>query len=289
MKIGFIGLGQMGRGMAARLVEKGHELVVWNRSPAPAEALRASGARVGASPHDVLDADVVITMLADDAAVEAVWIANDLVASMPSRTIHLNMASVSLRLAQRLRDAHAKAGSAYVSAPVFGRPAFAANGQLDIIAGGPRAAIAFCTPLFEAMGRSWFDVGDEATHANVVKIARNFLLGSIIESLGEAFALVQKSGVDPARFHEIITSTAMSCPAYKSYGKLIIDQPAEATFTVKLGLKDVELALQVGGDTAVPMPLAALMREQHLGAIASGYGEREWAAVGNYIAEKAGL
>jgi 3-hydroxyisobutyrate dehydrogenase-like beta-hydroxyacid dehydrogenase len=289
MKIGFIGLGQMGRGMALRLIEKEHELIVWNRSPAPAQVLRASGARVVASPRDVLAADVVITMLADDAAVEAVWIRNDLVASMPARTIHLNMASVSLRLAQRLRDAHAQAGSAYLSAPVFGRPSFAASGQLDIIAGGPRAAIALCTPLFEAMGRSWFDVGIDATHANVVKIARNFLLGSIIESLGEAFALVQKSGVEPARFHEIITSTAMNCPAYKSYGRLIIDQPSEATFTVKLGLKDVELALEVGGDTAVPMPLAELMREQHLGAIASGYGEREWAAVGNYIAEKAGL
>jgi 3-hydroxyisobutyrate dehydrogenase-like beta-hydroxyacid dehydrogenase len=139
------------------------------------------------------------------------------------------------------------------------------------------------------MGRRWFDLGDEATHANVVKIARNFLLASIIESLGEAFALVQKSGVDPSRFHEIITGTAMSCPAYKSYGRLIIDKPSEATFTVKLGLKDVELALQVADDTAVPMPLAVLMREQHLGAIEHGYGEREWAAVGNYIAENAGL
>ena len=289
MKIGFIGLGQMGRGMAARLVEKGHELVVWNRSPAPAAALKALGASVAASPDDALRAEVVITMLADDAAVEAVWLAPDLVARMPANAIHLNMASISLRLAQRLRDRHAEAKTQYLSAPVFGRPAFAASGQLDIIAGGPREAIARCTPLFEAMGRSWFDVGDEATHANVVKIARNFLLASIIESLGEAFALVEKSGVAPAKFHDIITGTAMSCPAYKSYGRLIIDQPAQATFTVKLGLKDVELALEVGADTAVPMPLAALMREQHLGAIARGYGEREWAAVGNYIAEKAGL
>ena len=289
MDIGFIGLGQMGKGMATRLVEAGHRLVVWNRSPAPAAALEACGARVGASAADALDAEIVVTMLADDAAVEAVWLEHDLAARMPSGAIHLNMASVSLRLARRLRDAHAAAGAEYVSAPVFGRPAFAATGQLDIVAAGPRAAIARCTPLFETMGRSWFDVGSEATHANVVKIARNFVLASIIESLGEAFALVEKSGVAPSAFHEIITSTAMSCPAYKNYGRLIIDRPAEATFTVKLGLKDVELALQAGGDTAVPMPLAALMREQHLGAIARGYGEREWAAVGNYIAENAGL
>ena len=289
MKIGFIGLGQMGKGMAARLIEQGHELVAWNRSPAPAAALGERGARIAASAGDALDAEVVITMLADDRAVEAVWLAQDLVARMPAAAVHLNMASVSARLARRLRDAHAAAGTLYVSAPVFGRPQFAATGELDIIAGGPPEAIVRCRPLFEAMGRRWFDVGADAIHANLIKIARNFLLASIIESLGEAFALVQKSGVDPARFHEIITSTAMSCPAYKSYGRLIIDQPAEATFTVKLGLKDVELALQVGGDTAVPMPLAELMREQHLGAIANGYGDREWAAVGNYIAETAGL
>jgi 3-hydroxyisobutyrate dehydrogenase-like beta-hydroxyacid dehydrogenase len=237
----------------------------------------------------VLDADVVITMLADDAAVEAVWIAQRLIAKMPATAIHLNMASVSLRLAQRLRALHEEAGTAYVSAPVFGRPAFAADGQLDIIAAGPRDALTRCTPLFEAMGRRWFDVGEDATHANIVKIARNFLLGSIIESLGEAFALVQKSGVDPAQFHDIITGTAMNCPAYKSYGRLIIDQPEHATFTVRLGLKDIELALEAGGDTAVPMPLAGLMREQHIAAIARGYGDREWAAVGNYIAETAGL
>ena len=289
MKIGFIGLGQMGRGMAARLVEQGHELVAWNRSPGPAAELRERGARIAASAADALDAEVVVTMLADDRAVEAVWLEQHLIERVPAAAVHLNMASVSVRLAQRLRDAHAAAGTPYVSAPVFGRPQFAATGELDIVAAGPPEAIARCKPLFEAMGRRWFDVGADATQANVIKIARNFLLASIIESLGEAFALVQKSGVEPARFHEIITSTAMSCPAYKSYGRLIIDQPAEATFTVKLGLKDVELALQVGGDTAVPMPLAALMREQHLAAIARGYGDREWAAVGNYIAENAGL
>ena len=289
MRIGFIGLGQMGRGMAARLVEKGFEVVAWNRSAAPAERLRERGAAIAASAAQTLDSDVVITMLADDAAMEAVWIEGGLVAKMPASTVHLNMASVSLRLGTRLRDAHAQAAGLYVAAPVFGRPAFAASGELDIIAGGKREAIERCKPLFEAMGRRWFDVGDEPTHANVVKIARNFLLASIIESLGEAFALVEKSGVEPARFHEIITGTAMNCPAYKSYGRLIIDRPAEATFTVKLGLKDVELALEVGGDTGVPLPLGELMREQHLGAIAHGYGEREWASVGNYIAENAGL
>lgn len=288
MNIGFIGLGQMGRSMTTRLLDRGFPLRVWNRSAAAAEACRRRGASVAARPEELFDCDVVITMLADDAAVEAVWITSGLLQKMPATTIHLNMASVSLNLGRRLTALHQTAGTAYVSAPVFGRPEPAATGQLDIIAAGPTAALAQCVPLFEALGRCWFNVGSEAHCANIVKIARNFLLGSIIESLGEAFALVQKSGVDPAAFLDIITSTSMNSPAYKNYGKLILEEPAQPTFTLNLGLKDVELALQAGHDTAVPLPLAALLREQHLAAIAQGYGEREWAALGNYIAERAG-
>ncbi len=289
MKLGFIGLGQMGRGMAARLLERGHQLFACNRTSAAAEALQQAGAQVAARPEDTLDSDVVITMLADDAAIEAVWLDSSLIDNLPKAAIHLNMASVSLALAQRLCALHAERDTQYISAPVFGRPQAARSGQLDIVAAGPREAIARCTPLFEALGRQWFDLGDDATKANIVKIARNYLLGTIIESLGEAFALVGKSGVEPARFLEILTSTSLNSPAYKNYGRLIIDPPVNPTFTLKLGMKDVELALQAGGDTGVPMPMAALMREQHIAAIARGYGEGDWAALGNYIAESAGL
>lgn len=289
MKIGFIGLGQMGRGMAGRLLDAGYPLSVWNRSRATADTFRTRGAVVAEQPDQLFDAEVVITMLADDAAVEAVWVESGLVQKLPASTIHLNMATVSLRLGQRLTEMHRAAGTQYVSAPVFGRPEPAASGQLDIVAAGPEAAIARCAPLFEALGRRWFYVGAEAYYANIVKIARNFLNGAIIESLGEAFALVQKSGVDPATFLDIITSTSMNSPAYKNYGRMILDKPAQATFTLKLGMKDVALALQAGNDTAVPLPLAALLREQHLAAIACGYGEKDWASLGNYIAENAGL
>jgi 3-hydroxyisobutyrate dehydrogenase-like beta-hydroxyacid dehydrogenase len=289
MKIGFIGLGQMGRSMANRLLDRGYPLSVWNRSAAAAETFRQRGATVTTRPEQLFDCDVVITMLADDTAVEAVWIASGLLQKMPASTVHLNMASVSLRIGRQLTALHQAAGTPYVSAPVFGRPEPAATGQLDIVAAGAESAIARCVPLFEALGRRWFNVGREAYSANIVKIARNFLLGTIIESLGEAFALVQKSGVEPAAFLDIITSTSMNAPAYKNYGRLMLEKPDQPTFTLNLGLKDVELALQAGNDTAVPLPLAALLREQHLAAIAHGYGERDWAALGNYIAERAGL
>ena len=289
MKIGFIGLGQMGQRMAARLLEQGHELVVWNRTPSATQTLQEAGASVAARPEETLDTEVVITMLSDDAAIEAVWVASGLLERMPAGAVHLNMASVSLRMARALAALHRKRGADYISAPVFGRPQAAASGQLDIVAAGPREALTRCVPLFEALGKRWFDLGAEAMHANIVKIARNFLLASIIESLGEAFALVHKSGVEPTRFLDIITSTSLNAPAYKDYGRLMIEKPAEPTFTLKLGMKDVELALQAGGETGVPLPMAALIREQHIAAIARGYGDGDWAALGNYIAESAGL
>jgi 3-hydroxyisobutyrate dehydrogenase-like beta-hydroxyacid dehydrogenase len=289
MKIGFIGLGQMGRGMAARLMQCGHELIVWNRTRAAAEKLELEGASVAPHAEGALDADVVITMLADDAAMEAVWMTSSLLQKMGAETIHVNMGSVSLKMAQRLSALHRVCGTAYVSAPVFGRPQAAASGQLDIIAAGPRDAIAHCIPLFEAMGKQWFDLGDEPAQATIVKIARNFLLGTIIESLGEAFALVGKSGVDAARFLEILTDTSLNAPAYRNYGRLIIEKSANPTFTLKLGMKDIDLALQAGGQTGVPMPMAALIREQHVAAINLGYGDDDWAALGNYIARTAGL
>lgn len=289
MKIGFIGLGQMGRGMAARLIERGYRVTVWNRTRSAAEPFLAQGARIAERPREALEADVVITMLADDAAVEAVWIRPQLVRDVPATTVHLNMASVSLRMGQELAQLHRAAGSPYLSAPVFGRPHAAASGELDIVAAGPDAALERCVPLFEALGRRWFNVGAEPHRANIVKIARNFLLGSIIESLGEAFALVGKSGVDPARFLDIITSTSMNAPAYRNYGRLMLERPEQPTFTLQLGLKDVELALDAGAESGVPMPLAELLRRQHLAAIERGYGEKEWASLGNYIAECAGL
>ena len=289
MKIGFIGLGQMGRGMAERLLDSGYHLSVWNRSGAAALSLQPRGAVITDRPEQLLDADVVISMLADDDAVEAVWIASGLIAKVPASTVHLNMATVSLRMGRRLAELHRAGGAQYVSAPVFGRPEIAASGQLDIVAAGGEAAIARCVPLFEALGQRWFNVGTEAWHANIVKIARNFLLGAIIEGLGEAFALVQKSGVDPALFLDVITSTSMNAPAYKLYGRRILERPSQVTFNLKLGMKDIELAVQAASDTAVPLPTARLMVEQHLAAIARGYGDRDWASLGNYIAESAGL
>jgi 3-hydroxyisobutyrate dehydrogenase-like beta-hydroxyacid dehydrogenase len=290
MKIGFMGLGQMGRCMVGRLLDAGHELIVYNRTAAAAEPLRARGARVATSPADLFEAGVVISMLADDAAVEAMWIASGLIERMPPEGLHLNMASVSLRMGRRLAELHRAAGSDYVSAPVFGRPAAAARGQLDIVAGGAAPARKRCETIFTALGKSTFVAGDDPSKANIVKIARNYLLATVVESFGEALALVRKSGVDPVAFYELMTTTSFSGPSYRNYGKMMVERNFDqATFTLRLGLKDVELALAAGGDTQVPLPLAGVIREQHLGALNAGFGDKEWASLADYLAERAGL
>ncbi len=287
MKIGFIGLGQMGRGMASRLIDSGHQLTVWNRTRAVADAYTARGALIADTAAKTLASEVVITMLADDTSVEAVWITNNLLQHLPATTVHLNMASVSLRMGQRLDTLHREHGSPYISAPVFGRPEFAARGELDVIAAGAPSAMALCEPLFKVLGRRWFNVAAEAPKANAVKVARNFLLGAIIESVGEAQSLVEKAGVDPRLFFDIITSTNMNAPAFKSYGGMMLDNPPNPTFPLTLGLKDIELALQTAQDLGVAMPTAELLHKQHRAAIAAGYGDRDWAALGTYLMDGA--
>jgi 3-hydroxyisobutyrate dehydrogenase-like beta-hydroxyacid dehydrogenase len=271
MKIGFVGIGQMGREMSVRLIDAGHDLVVWNRSPAAARAL-GERAKVAAQPGEAMDAEVVITMLADDAAVESVWLGP----RMKARGVHLNMASVSLRVAREL----ARLQEDYVSAPVFGRPQAAAKGELDIIAAGPAAALERCRPVFKPLSRQVFVVGTNPEHANAVKIARNFLLATVIESLGEAFSLIRESKVAPDAFLNIITNTSLAAPAYKNYGKLMVERAYEpAQFSMALGLKDVELALATAREKGIALPSAELIREHLLQAIARGHREKDWAAL----------
>lgn len=279
MNVGFIGLGQMGRPMVERLKGAGHSLKVYNRTRSSPEILQNAEA--------VLDAEIVITMLADDAAVRAVWLDSGLAHRLPKTTIHLNMATVSMGIARELSAIH---GKRYVAAPVFGRPPLAAQGQLDIIAAGSAEMIQRCEPLFKVLGKQTFVVGQEPAKANAVKIARNFLLSTVIESLGEAFALVRKCGIDPHRFLEVLSSTSLGSPAYKNYGKMIVDQAwTPAQFAMPLGVKDVELALSTAREAGMDLPSGNLIRKHLLEAMEEGRAEQDWAALAGKLAADAGL
>ena len=291
MNVGFIGLGHMGAAMAQNLLKAGHRLVVFNRTRSKAEPLASAGACVAASPGEASRNDAVITMLADDDAVaEAVFSDGGILAELPSGAVHISMSTISVALSKRLGEAHGKAGQAYVAAPVFGRPEFAAAAKLIVVAAGDDSAIGRCQPLFDAMGQRTFIVGPKASQANLVKLSGNFLIASVIESLGEAFALIRKAGVDPHLYLDILTSTLFSAPIYKIYGGLIADEKYEpAGFKMALGLKDVRLALAAADALAVPMPVASLVRDHFLSGLAQGKGDIDWSGLAGLIARDAGL
>ncbi len=288
MKVGFIGLGQMGRGMAANLIAAGHEVSLYNRSADKAKGLEAPLAPSPAAA--AARAEAAFTMLADDAAVEAMTFGpQGLLASLPRGAVHISASTISVALAERLTAAHEDAGQHFVSAPVFGRPDAAAAAKLFIVAAGAAPALEICAPLFAAIGQRTFPMGDDPARANLVKLSGNFLIASVIESLGEAMALVAKGGVDPHAYLEMLTSTLFSAPVYKTYGGLLADKRfTPAGFAAPLGQKDVRLVLAAGETLQVPMPLASLLRDRFLALLAQGGAEMDWSAIGSLAARDSG-
>lgn len=289
MQIGFVGIGAMGRGMVRNLLKAGHAVTVWNRTRAAAEELSNDGARL-AGANECAAQEVVISMLADDRAVEEVVFAPGFIPSLKPGAIHVSMATISVALAARLTAAHAAVDREYVSAPVFGRPPAAAAAQLFILAAGSPAALARLAPVFAVLGQRTFVLGSEPSKANVVKLSGNFMLASMIETLGEAFALVRKHGIEPDHFLEVLTNSVFPAPVYKLYGGLIASDKFEpAGFKLSLGLKDVRLAQAAADAAMVPMPLAGLLHDHFMTAIARGYGDFDWAGIARLSAEAAGL
>ncbi|MFG1403959.1 NAD(P)-dependent oxidoreductase [Xanthobacter sediminis] len=290
MQIGFIGLGQMGSGMAGNLVKAGHAVTVYNRTQAKADALVAAGAARAAEVADACRGEAVVTMLANDAAVEEVVFApGGLIATLPKGALHVSASTISVALSERLAAAHAEAGQLYVSAPVFGRPEVAAAGNLFVVAAGAPEAIAAARPLFEAVGQRTFELSEIPSRANLVKLSGNFLIACVIESLGEAMALVGKGGIDKGAYLELLTSTLFGAPVYKTYGRLLAepgDHPVG--FAAPLGLKDIKLALAAGEALEVPLPLASLLRDRFLTLLANGGADQDWSAIGRLAARDSG-
>lgn len=290
MKAAFLGLGSMGRGMARNLLKAGHEVVVFNRTRSKADELGKEGAKVAPSPA-AIGADIAITMVADDAALEQIAFGPEgLVANLPTGAIHISMSTISAALSKRLTQMHREHGQVLVAAPVFGRPEAAEAAKLFIVAAGPAAAVERCRPLFDAMGQKTFTVGEEPVMANVTKLAGNFMIASVIECLGEAFSLGRKYGLAADSMLDVFTNSLFAAPVYRTYGGIIAQQKWEpAGFRLRLGLKDVRLALAAADAEAVPMPVASFIHDSFLSAVARGMGEQDWAALARLAAERAGL
>src|SRR5271165_6707381 len=292
MKIAFLGLGNMGAPMAQNLIRAGHEVTVWNRTPARAEALKAENAKVAPSPAEAAkEAEIAISMLADDDAVEsAVLHAGGVAEGLPKGALHVSMSTISVALSRELAKEHHQRGQHYITAPVFGRPDAAAAAKLFIAAAGEKSAVDRAMPTLEAIGQRVFVMGDKPEMANVVKLSGNFLIATVIESLGEATALARKYGIDPHQYIEFLTNSLFAAPVYKTYGGLIADEKYQpAGFRMRLGLKDIRLAIAAGEGADAPLPIASMIHDHMLTAIARGMEDWDWSATAKLAAENAGL
>jgi 3-hydroxyisobutyrate dehydrogenase-like beta-hydroxyacid dehydrogenase len=291
MEAGLIGLGRMGTGIAKSLLRSGHRLTVFNRTRERAESLRADGANIANSVAEACQSGVVLTMVADDAALETLVFGEEGIrASLRAGGLHVSLSTISVALSDRLAAGHTKAGQQFVAAPVFGRPEAAESAKLAVVAAGPSASVQRCKPLFESMGPKLFVVGERPSMANVVKLSGNFLIATVLESLAESLTFARKSGVDPAMLLDFLTTTMFTAPVYKSYGELIVQGKHEpAGFALPLGLKDVRLVLQAAETAGVPMPIASVLRDRFITALARGNQDKDWSVIGRVAAEDAGL
>ncbi len=292
MKIAFLGLGNMGVPMAQNLVSAGHEVTVWNRTLAKAEALAATGAKAAPSPAEAAkDAEIALTMLADDDAVRsAVLHEGGLAEGLPKGALRVSMSTISVPLSRVLAKEHHKRGQLYMTAPVFGRPEAAAAAKLFIAAAGEKSAVDRAMPVLEALGQRVLVMGDKPEMANVVKLSGNFLIATVIESLGEAIALARKYGIDPHQYVEFLTNSLFAAPVYKTYGALIADEKYKpAGFRMRLGLKDIRLAIAAAEGVDAALPFASMIHDHMFAAIGRGMEDMDWSATAKLAAENAGL
>jgi 3-hydroxyisobutyrate dehydrogenase-like beta-hydroxyacid dehydrogenase len=282
----------MGLPMAANLIAAGYHLTVYNRTASKAEPLVAKGAHRAARAGDAAQpGGIVVSMLADDASLKSLVMGEDALAEhLAPDGIHISMSTVSPATTRELAEYHKSRGSVMVAAPVFGRPNAAQAKQLRICVSGPADAKAKVKPIVEAMGQGVLDFGDNVGAANVVKLAGNFMIAAALEAMGEAVAMMRKSGVDPAAALEMLAKTIFAAPVYQGYGPLIAHgQFSPAGFRLPLGLKDIDLVLQTAVAANAPMPTASLLHDRFISAIAKGRADLDWSAIALGAADDAGL
>ena len=290
--IGFIGLGSMGRPMANNLLAAGFDLRIYNRTPGKTVDLIASGARAVATPVEaVVPGGIVVTMVANDAALEAVTLGVEGIASgLGSGGVHLSMSTVSPQLARRLADVHREHGSHYIAAPVLGRPAAAAAGKLFILLSGSAEAKERVASLLAVMGQATRDLGDDPTQGHVAKLAANFMILSLVEVYAEVLAFAEKNGIGRQDMARLFGDTILNAPLFHLYGELLArENYAPPGFRLALGLKDIELILATGALSRTPTPVADLVHNRLLTAVAKGRSELDVTALALGVSEDAGL
>lgn len=277
MNIGFVGVGSMGRAIIPLLVQAGYQVSAWNRSPA---ALYGLGqVNLLQTAQAAFAQQIVISMLADDQAVHEVLLDSGALAAAPRGCIHIVMSTLSPALMAQLEAEHTAAGVLLIAAPVFGIPAVAARGELNILAAGPAKAIDQVQPLFNVLGKKTWRLGEQPVQACIAKIAGNMMITQAIEALAEASHLTQSYGVSTAAFIELITQTLFACPSYQRYGQNIVRGSYEPGFKLSLGLKDVRLAIDAAGAKGLSLPVASVVGSRMDAAVAQGLGDKDWSVL----------
>lgn len=292
MNVGFIGLGRMGQGMAGRLLDDGHDLQVSDPTPGQTDDLVSRGAVAVSTPAAATSGrDVVISMLPSDSVLAAVLDGDGgLIEGMSAECIHMAMGTHGVPAINQAGERHKSTGQTFIACPVLGRPDLAAEGLLSLVPGGPRDAVDTVRPLLERMGKRIIKAGDNPQASTAVKIANNFVLGCAIEAMGEAFSLVEKLGVDPRQFLDVLLQGLFGAPAYEVYGKLITTKTWESSgATAVIGLKDSDLAIEAAEAADMPLPSAHIWRDYLASAIERGEGHLDWAVMAKEHARAAGL
>jgi 3-hydroxyisobutyrate dehydrogenase-like beta-hydroxyacid dehydrogenase len=290
MQVGFIGVGRMGTAMARNLMKAGHKVLAWDVSKASLDRIKCDGAAIAGSAREAFFGDAVVSMLPNDAAMRATFIAGNVLPSGGNAPIHINMATASAVCARELAKAHAAKGVPYLSAPVYGRPEMAAERNLNILAAGDPLLIQKVQPLFDAMGKKTWQLGADPSNSNIAKIAGNLMVACILEAMGEAAALARAYKMDPNVVLDAVVGSIFDVPIYRIYSKMIANGPFEPPgFDLILGLKDAKLALDAGEAANVPLPFASVLRDNYLDALAHGDGAKDWSAVSRVAARRAGL
>lgn len=291
MQLGYLGIGLMGEPMVDNLLADGHEVTVWNRSPGKTAGLAARGARVAPSAAAAVQAGgVVLSCLADDAALEAVFADGSVLAALGPGGVHVSISTISPECATRLAAAHAAAGVAYVASPIIGRPDAVRARVPSFLTAGDEAAKTRVRPVLEKLSRRIFDFGATPSAANVAKINFNFMIATTIEALAESFTVVEKHGIDPAEFHQMVIGTAFGCPIFENYGRQLARHGWNDTgFKLALGLKDVRLAQGAAAAVGARMRLGELLESRYAEAVAHGHGEKDWTAIAIDVRAEAGL
>ena len=290
--IGFIGLGNMGLPMAANLIDAGYKLKVYNRTAKKARPLIEKGAELADTPLDAIaPGGIVITMLPNDNVVESIVLGeNGILQKLGKDGIHLSMSTLSPATAKKLATAHQDIGAYYLASPVLGRPDVAEAGKLNVCLSGNSAAKERVRSILKVLGQKVYDFGESPGNASVVKLSVNFSIAAAIEAMAEAFTLAEKNGIDRTQVAELFGETLFACPVYQEYGKAIAQHNYEpGGFKLSLGHKDVSLALQTAQDSNTPMPLAGLVHDRFLAAMAKERGDLEWAAIALEVSEAAGI